>query len=173
MAADAGIREATRRELIARGIALAGTGSDTGALRATVRAEQVLVATYEQLLGAGVLGASAARAATEFVAHERAHVAALTSELRRLGGKPPREPRGLGPVRPAGERAAIRLLLGLERAAISVYYTELAQLQDGRAARTAAEIMACEAQHTLALRELLSPGDVSRAVPGAFVYGTR
>ncbi len=173
MPAMGSLGEATRRELIARGIALRGTGSDAGALRATVRAEQVMVATYEQLLGAGVLGPTAARAATEFLAHERAHVAALTSELKRLGGRPPREPRGLGPVMPASERAAIRLLLVLERAAISVYYTELAQLHDGRAARTAAEIMACEAQHTTALRELLSPGDVSRAVPGAFVYGTR
>jgi rubrerythrin len=167
------IGEATRRELIARGISLAGTGSDVGALRATIRAEQVLVATYEQLLGAGVLSLPAASVATRFLSHERAHEAALTAELKRLGGRPPRRPRGLGDGTVASERDAVRLLLGLERAAISVYYSELARLRDARATRIAAEIMACEAQHTTALRELLSPGDISRAVPGAFVFGAR
>jgi rubrerythrin len=164
--------EATRRELIARGIALAGTGSDVDALRAMVRAEQVLVVTYEQLLGLGLLPPAGSRLASEFLAQELAHIEALERELKRLGGVPPRRPSGFGSVAGLGPRAAVRLLVELERAALSVYYTELARIRDPGVARTAASIMANEAQHSTLLLELLSPGAVARAVPAAFVDGT-
>ena len=59
--------EETRRELIARAIALAGTRGDAGALRAMIRAEQVLIVTYEQLLGGGALTPAAGRLATDFL----------------------------------------------------------------------------------------------------------
>jgi rubrerythrin len=165
--------EATRRELIARGLALAGTRSDRGALRAMMRAEQALVFTYEQVLAAGVLPERPLRIATAFLEHERAHIRALEQELARTGGLPPRRPTGFGPLGALTADLAVTLLLDLERAALSVYYTELASIRDPRIARVAAAIMGNEAQHASELRELLSPGDVSRAVPGPFVFGTR
>jgi rubrerythrin len=163
--------EATRRELIARAIALAGTRGDAGALRAMIRAEQVLIVTYEQLLSGGALTDATGRLATEFLGHERAHLAALRGELGRRAL--PRLPRGLGTVTALSARQGVQLLVEIERAALSVYYTELARIIDAQLAGTAAAIMANEAQHAAVLRELLSPGKVARAVPTAFVDGTR
>lgn len=165
-------QSATRRELIKRGVARAG-GGDIGALQALARAEQVLVTSYEQVLAAGLLSPRASKRAVEFLAHERAHLTAIRHQLQRLGGTLPGPPGALGTaIGPEDERDAVRMLLALERAALSAYYAELAHLRDARAAQTAAEIMACEAQHATELRELLSPGDVMRAVPSSFVFGT-
>lgn len=163
--------EATRRELIARALAIGGTHGDRSAVRAMIRAEQVLVATYEQLLTAGAFTHAAERVAHEFLGHERAHLAALRSELGRASA--PRSPRGLGSVAALDAHQAVRLLVGVERAALSVYYAELARIRAPSLAKTAALIMANEAQHASVLIELLSPGDVGRAVPAAFVDGTR
>jgi len=170
-----GVPAATRRELIAQGIGFGRGGSDIGSLQALARAEQVLVATYEQLLGSAALSEASGVLATELLAHERDHLRALTAELHRLGGAAPRRPAGLGQA-PAGgppgdERAAVQMLLSLERAALAVYYAEMGKLRDARAAQVAATIMACEAQHATALRDLLDPDRPMRAVPSSFVFG--
>lgn len=167
---------ATRRELIGRGIAFRRQGGDVGSLQALIRAEQVLVATYRQLLSSTMLSAARGVLASELLGHERAHLAALTAQLRRLGGVVPRLPPELGHgagagVPPGDESALLRMLISLERAALAVYYAEMGKLRDAGAARLAAEIMACEAQHATALRELLEPGRIGLAVPSPFVYG--
>jgi rubrerythrin len=163
--------EATRRELIDKAIALVGAYGDTGAGRAMIRAEQILVATYEQLLAAGAFTHQAERIAHEFLAHERAHLDELRSELGRASRL--RMPRGLGSVAALDDRQAVGLMVQLERAALSVYYTEIARIKDASLAKTAALIMANEAQHASMLLELLSPGDAVRAAPAAFVDGTK
>lgn len=170
------VRAGTRRELIARGLGFGRHGGDVGALRALARAEQVLVATYEQLLGSTVLSSARGVLASELLAHERAHLNALTAQLKRLGGTVPRRPAALGHSGAAGlfagdERVVVRTLVTLERAALAVYYAELGKLRDPGAAQLATEIMACEAQHATALRELLYPGRPGRAVPSPFVFG--
>ena len=170
------VRAATRRELIARGIGFGRHGGDVGALRALARAEQVLVATYEQLLGSAALSSAGGVLASELLAHERAHLSALTGELKRLGGTVPRRPAALARGGAAGlssgdERVVLRTLVTLERTALAVYYAELGALRDRGAAQLATEIMACEAQHATALRELLYPARPGRAVPSAFVFG--
>ncbi len=170
------VRSATRRDLIARGLAFGRHGGDVGSLRALVRAEQVLVTTYEQLLASTALSEARGVLASELLAHERAHLSAVTAQLRRLGGTVPRRPAALGDTAGASiefgdERAAVRMLLSLERAALAVYYAEMGKLRDPIAAQVAAEIMACEAQHATALRELLEPGRPGVAVPGPFVFG--
>jgi hypothetical protein len=169
----AGTQSATRRELIARGLARRPAGGDAGSLRALTRAEQVLVVTYAQVLAAGALSLPATSRATEFLAHERAHLETISRELKRLGGTLPRSSRPLSTLPTlTSDRAAVRLLLVLERAALHAYWVELGRLRDARASRLAAEIMACGAQHATELRELLSPGDVKRAVPSSFVFGS-
>ena len=171
MGADS--ESATRRQLIARAVARGRHDGDVGALLALLKAEQVLVATYEQVLGTGVLSSREGSRASEFLAHERAHESAIGRALVRLGGTVASAPGALSTAEaPGSGSAAIKLLLALERAALSAYYAELARLRDPEAARVASQIMACGAQHATELREMLSPGDVMRAVPGAFVFGT-
>ena len=126
MSLGPGTVEATRRELIARGLALAGTRSDADRLSAMLRAEQVLVFTYEQVLASGVLPGELRTTAAQFLGHERAHVDALAHELSRVGGTRPRRPAAYGPLGRLTAGGAMRLLIELERAAISVYYTDWA-----------------------------------------------
>lgn len=171
MASGADLGDATRRELIARGLTVPGTTTDVGAVRALIRAEQVLVETYEQLTAASLLPGGAVSMALEFLAQERQHVAQLTTLCRRLGGRPPRKVRRLGRFGALDGSEAVTFLLGVERAALSVYYTELARIRDPQLARAATAIMANEAQHAALLREVLSPGDTLRAVPSSFVFG--
>jgi ferritin-like protein len=171
-----GVRADTRRELIARGIGFGRDGGDIGALRALARAEQVLVATYEQLLGSTELSSVGGVLASELLAHERAHLSALAAQLKRLGGTVPGRPAalshgGAASVATGDEQVVLRTLVTLERAALAVYYTELGKLRDPGAAQLATEIMACEAQHATALRELLYPSTPGRAVPSPFVFG--
>jgi ferritin-like protein len=169
------VRAGTRRELIARGIGFGRHGGDVGALRALARAEQVLVATYEQLLGSAVLSSAGGVLASELLAHERAHLSALTAQLKRLGGSVPRRPaalaHGAAGLFAGDEQVVVRTLVTLERTALAVYYAELGNLRDPGAAQLATEIMACEAQHATALRELLYPARPGRAVPSPFVFG--
>jgi ferritin-like protein len=170
------VRAATRRELIVRGIGFGRHGGDVGSLRALARAEQVLVATYEQLLASAVLSSEGGVLASELLAHERAHLSALTAQLKRFGGAVPSRPAALAHSGAAGvstgdERAVLRTLVTLERTALAVYYAELGKLRDPRAAQLATEIMACEAQHATALRDLLYPARPGRAVPSPFVFG--
>jgi rubrerythrin len=136
-----------------------------------IRAEQVLVDTYEQLIAGSLLPGGAVSMALEFLAQERQHVDQLTTQCRRLGGRPPRKARRLGRFGALNGSQAVTFLLGVERTALSVYYTELARVRDPALARVAAAIMANEAQHASLLREVLSPGDTMRAVPSAFVFG--
>jgi rubrerythrin len=171
------VKLATRRELIARGMAFGRHGDDVGALRALARAEQVLIATYEQLLGSTVLSAAGGVLASELLGHERAHLGALAAQLKRLGGTVPRRPASLRRSGATGiaagdDRAVLRSLVSLERAALAVYYAEIGKLRDPDAALIATEIMACEAQHATALRELLYPNRPGRAVPSPFVFGS-
>jgi rubrerythrin len=70
------------------------------------------------------------------------------------------------------EKDSLSLLIRVEQASESVYYRGLAKLRDVSLARTASQIMAAEAQHEAALNGLLHPGQINRAVPGAFVEGT-
>jgi hypothetical protein len=101
---------ATRRELLAAGLAIPGLAaagalqgaSDAGAspsaptdaevVRSTLSVELLAVFCYEHVLAINKLGPAAERAASQFLTHERAHARSLTSELRKLGGSPPATP---------------------------------------------------------------------------------
>jgi hypothetical protein len=48
----------------------------------------------------------------------------------------------------------------------------MSKFADVKLARTCASILGAEAQHYTALAGLLHPGDINKAVPGAFVEGS-
>jgi hypothetical protein len=177
------------RSAAAAGGGSAGAGGspagDLGVLVSLLRVEQVVVFAYERALASGLLSASAQAALGTFLDHERAHVHALSRALTRLGGTVPvaptltaafeselhrlhvkRSPTGLD-----NERQELRFLIDLERVIARHYRSAIARLGTDKLLTTAAEIMANEAQHATALAELLSPGNVKRAVPTGFVAG--
>jgi hypothetical protein len=195
----------TRRELLvggagaaAAGVALAHAGPawagakppappETPAerVRRLLGVELLLVFSYQHILGASILKPHAQRVLTPFLAHEQAHVRALTQFQQRLGGPLPGSPpdvatadrrlarRGvserLGQLHGSGD--AVRLLLDVERVVTGAYFVALTKLQDPALIRLAAQIMACEAQHEALIGDLLYHGDAQQAVPYGLIQG--
>jgi hypothetical protein len=176
-------RDATRRELL-RG-RLAAPAGDEALLLSLLRVEQVLVIAYERALATAVLTPSAQQVLASFLGHERAHVHALSVNLAALRVTAPAPPKGTAafeaelrhlrvkrsPAALRNERQHLRFLIELETLIARHYRSAIARLSAAKELSIAAEIMANEAQHETVLRELLTPGNVKRAVPSAFVAG--
>jgi hypothetical protein len=151
-----------------------------------LQTEQVVAFAYEQLLSIGVIGAESAQMLAQFSDHEQQHVRTWAVDLRGLGAVPPTAPvsvdaadAALGKLRvtarltDAGtERKAVQLLIGAEEAIAGAYYTAISKLEDPHLLQTAAQAMAAESQHAMALRRVLHPRPVDRFVPNAFVQGS-
>lgn len=179
----------TRRQLLAAGMgANGGAGgpvSVTDRLQRLIRVELLVLFCYEQVLAGSVLSPRARATLTPFIAHERAHVAALETRLRARGGSvpgPPADVRSanhdlahhriggrLGQLR--GDLDAVRLLLALEQTAIGAYFVALTKLGEPDLVQLICQIMAADAQHDAVLGLLLPPGRPDSAVPYAFVQG--
>ncbi|MGI9184678.1 MAG: ferritin-like domain-containing protein [Solirubrobacteraceae bacterium] len=196
---------ATRRELLVAGAGAAVTGaalvgagaaeaadsSSTGRetpaerLHRLLSVELLLLFCYQHVLGASILKPRARQVLTPFLAHEEAHVQALTRMLQLLGGVLPSAPpnvaaadrrlahRGvserLGQLTGSGD--AVRLLLDVERVVTGAYFVALIKLQDTALIRLAAQIMGAEAQHEALIGELLYHGDAQKAVPYGLIQG--
>jgi hypothetical protein len=198
-------RTATRRELLRRAIATGGLGvagpvvlspsnasaapavadSDAAVMTRLLRLELLVLFAYQHVLASTVTPSDARQVVAELVAHEQAHVRALSAAVRQLGGTLPAGPANvaaadkdlsgrrvagrLGQLR--GERDGLRLLLALARVATGAYFVAISKLDDPALLRLSAEIMASEAQHATALSVLLHPGAPWQAVPYALVQG--
>jgi hypothetical protein len=164
---------------------IAASEIDTAVIHGLLRFELLLAFVYERVLASGLLSVSAEPIVRELLAHEQAHAAVVAVELTRRGGTTPQSPASVAAAdkalaahhisrRLAGlrtGRGCLRLLVAVEAAAEGAYYKAMSKLHDPALLETGAEIMACEAQHSTVLSELLHPGDLSRAVPDAMVQG--
>jgi hypothetical protein len=192
---------ATRRQLLSGGIgagAVAGVwpllsatraaargATDADSLERLIHVEQVVAFAYERVLRSGVLSAAVAPALALFSDQERQHVATLKTDLRRLGVRPPAPPSNTAAADRAlaelhvgkrltelrGQRDAIELLVGAEAAIIGAYYVAISKLADPALLQIAAQAMAAEGQHAMALRRVLHPRHADQFVPNAFVEG--
>jgi hypothetical protein len=190
----------TRRELLRRGLAagtLAGLASPSTAAADTQPSDSELVAglvgvemvaalAYQRALAAGLLPPAGVKLGRELLSQEQAHLEAVKAELTRLGGTPPKPLSGvaeadkvltasrvpaLAHVRNAHDW--IILLSGVELMLEGFYRDAIMKLRTARAVQLCVEVMATEAQHGVALSELLHPGDVKKAVPSSYVDGRR
>ena len=193
-------RPATRRELLLRGVGAGaaivllspGTAaadtkqSDPELLVPLVGTEMVAVLAYQRAIAAGLLSPAGVKLARQFLSHEQAHLAALQAELKRLGGTPPTPLSGIaeadkvltasripGLAHVHSAHDWIILLSGVELLLEGSYRDAMGKLVDGRSLELCSQVMANEAQHGVALSELLHPGDVKKAVPSSFVQGRR
>lgn len=163
----------------------AQASSDADVLRGLITVEQLLVFSYEHLLSAGGLSESTKPLISSFLAQERAHLTLLTAALKRRGETAPSPPstvaeasRELAQLGAPGslrlshaEVDSVHYLIGAETVTEGAYYGAMSKLADAKLAVTAAEIMACQAQHWSSLSGLLHAGDVNRAVPYPVVLG--
>jgi len=186
----------TRRQLLARSVAAGGvagallaapadatTEPDRELLVPLVGTEMLAVLVYGRAIASGLLSPVGEQLGRELLAQEQAHLAAISRRLTRLGGTPPppltkvsdaekvlsahRIPGSLSDLH--DEHDTIILLAEVEFLLEDTYRSAISKLSDPGAIGLCAATMAAEAQHGVALSELLHPGDVKKAVPSPFV----
>src|SRR5947209_8144719 len=124
----------------------------------------VAVLGYQRAIAGGMLGPAGMRLARELLFHEQAHLAAVTDELKRLGGTPPKPLSGIteaDKVLTASRVPSLQhvrnahdwiiLLSGLELVLEAYYRDAIAKLRSSATVRLCVEVMAAEAQHGVAL----------------------
>ena len=181
----AGAGGAAGAALLAPGVAQAQTGSAADRLHRLLSLELLVLYCYEHVLASTVLVPQARTAMRPLLAHEHAHVDAISARLRALGGVPPAPPTSvaaanrdlihrqvserLGELQGSGD--ALRLLLTIERVATGAYFVALTKLSDPPLILLGAQIMAAEAQHQAVIADLLDHGNGAQAAPYGLVQG--
>jgi rubrerythrin len=127
--------------------------SDADLLEDLLAVEARLASVYEAALRRGAIEPALGEA---LVAQERQHAAALERALAGRG----RNPRASVPspelAGALGDPARFaRFALGIEAEAVAAYRDAAATIRDERLRQPLGSIMACEAAHTVALRESL------------------
>lgn len=130
--------------------ALAASPSDADALGRLVALERRLEAAYETALARDVIEPELGR---RLLAHEREHVRGLEQALGR-GGQRSAAPAPAG-IDFTGPRSFARSALELERTAVDTYRDMLTSFHDDKLLQPLGSIMACGAQHEVALRQVL------------------
>ena len=148
--------------LVARTRAARAQDTDVARLERLLALEHRLGSAYEAALRRDAIEPALGEQLHE---HERQHVRGLEQALRARGGL---EPRATVPLPELGASLAsrpafARFALGLEAEAVAAYEDALARLRSPRLGRPLGSIMACGAQHGVALRgvlgePLLGPG---------------
>ena len=160
--------------------------TDAELIRAILSVELLVVFSYQQVLSSGKLSADTEHVVRQLLDHEHTHVDVLSADLEELGQAPPDPPASVtaadaelsvlhGSAKLASlnsEEDCLRLLEQVESLVQGAYYVSMSKFADVKLARTCASILGAEAQHYTALAGLLHPGDINKAVPGAFVEGS-
>jgi hypothetical protein len=160
--------------------------TDAELIRAILAVELLVVFSYEQVLSSGKLSADTEHVIRQLLDHEHTHVDVLSADLEEMGQTPPDPPASVtaadaelsvlhGSAKLASlnsEEDCLRLLEQVESLAQGAYYVSISKFADVKLARTCASILGAEAQHYTAVAGLLHPGDINKAVPGAFVEGS-
>ena len=142
---------------------------DAAVLNAALELEHTAIAAYET--GLKLMKGKARAAASEFLAQEHEHAAALTRAIAQLGTVPVK-PRpisayaaGFPPLHTAGE--FLEFALDVENTAVAAYLDSMAALNTDPLRAEVSSIMTNEAQHMSVIYGLLGRPQV----PNAFVTG--
>lgn len=157
------MRPASRREVlrdVAAGLALAGGAfagsalaadpSDADQLARLLALEHELAAAYEAALGRDAIEPALGKL---LLAHEREHIRGLEQALGKRSPAKAGAP-GVG-IDFASRRAFARSALELERRTVDTYRDVLTTFHNDRLLQPLGSIMACGAQHEVALRRVL------------------
>jgi hypothetical protein len=122
-------------------------------LTRVLRAEQAGQAAYAAALR--FPSAEIRAVAKRFKAHEDRHVAALATSLDALGARRPPPLRRLAQPPPGDARGQLMLLLGIEERLLREWIGAHRGLENVSLIRMATQVLACQAQHVVVLREAL------------------
>jgi rubrerythrin len=138
---------------------------DVAILNDALSLELTAVEAYSQALP--LFQGAVAAVASEFLAQEREHVAAIQRAVTDLGGRPTKVAQefDLSDVRTQDE--ALQFANNLENVAIAAYIDSIPKLSSGDLRTTAAQIVANEAEHVTVLQAALG----NPPVASAFVSG--
>jgi Ferritin-like domain len=143
----------TRRDLLLAALGSAAPSDADGVAR-LLGLERRLEAAYAAALARDAIEPALGR---RLLAHEHEHVRGLEQALGDLGRRGPRAtaPAPTVGIDFAGKRAFAASALEIEREAVDAYVDVLAGFHDDHLVQALASIMACGAQHEVALRQVL------------------
>ncbi|RLQ20363.1 DUF4439 domain-containing protein [Seongchinamella sediminis] len=142
------------------------TGTDIQILNTAIAAEHEAVAAYQLGADSGLLNSEVLQVAVTFQGHHRAHVDALSTAVKRLGGEPlaPKKQYYFPVEKIKNQGDVLSFAAGLERGAISAYAGAIPLFDNRDLSQAAASILADESMHWAVLRQALGLDPV----PGAF-----
>jgi hypothetical protein len=159
--------------------------TDAMLIAGLLQVEGQVADVYARAIASGALTGAGLSLAREVLSHERAHTVALRRELRALGGSELPLPGtakalegalathhvtvNLGAARTG--RHWLKLLADVEDVLERNYHLAISELRRPALMTLCAEILGSEAQHSALLGEMLSPRNVQKALPNAFING--
>jgi hypothetical protein len=160
--------------------------SDATLVAQLIVLERVMQDVYGRAIASGKLDSAGLALAHDVLGHERAHESVLLRELRLLRGSELPTPRSTRELekelakhhtkvaldRHRSGRGWLKLLVDVEDVLERNYHTAISILRRTTLLTLASEILASEAQHSALLGDLLSPRNVQKALPNAFINGT-
>jgi hypothetical protein len=160
--------------------------SDATLVAQLIVLERVIQDVYGRAIASGQLDNGGLALAREVLGHEQVHESVLRRQLRLLSGHALPVPHTTEELekelakhhtkvaldRHRSGRGWLKLLVDVEDVLERNYHTAISILRSTSLLTLASEILASEAQHSALLGEELSPRNVQKALPHAFINGT-
>jgi hypothetical protein len=154
--------------------------SDVRVLETLLHGERVLQYAYGRAFQVWRFKPATVNLLRLMLAHEREHEKWLEGQIASLGGGGSAAGRSGGPFPPPAVSAlfeningqrTVTALIKVEELIQGSYFHAVRELKSPELARSLAQILACEAQHSMMLTDVLDHGDLPELVPLAFVRG--
>jgi len=136
---------------------------DVGILNYALTIEHVQADFYAELAGSNFFGATGRKALGKFGEEEDEHIASLSKEVEKLGGKPVAKPKTEFSLE--SEDATLELAGELENVGAAAYLGQLPKIKSDAVLKTVLSIHSVEGRHAAAVNELLG---VELSPDGAF-----
>ncbi len=154
---------------------VSGSEMDITILNSALGLEHTAIAAYTA--GAALLKGDTLAIGQQFLTHEQEHADALSQAISNLGGTPSQakseDEYAQGFPSLANQTDVLTFTVDLENMGIAAYVDAIPKLSSGELRQSAAAIVSNEAEHVSVLLAALNPGEPAKAVPDAFVTGTK
>ena len=138
--------------------AAAPLDSDLDVLNYALTLEHLEAAAYQAVLDANVLTGRALTYFQAFGSHEKAHVDAITSTIKQLGGTPVQAQKYDFSSVPTDQAGIVKFFQTVESVGASAYLGAAASIKNTDVLNAALSIHAVEAEHASALADIVAPG---------------